>query len=98
MLWNVQRYTTSARAVRAGERIHVGVVDRRIGRDERRLAVAGRTCATGAQARHPCGQGEPERGECRTPAACSRRAHLFLRQWGLCWPGFGLAPPADGWL
>ena len=36
-----------ARAVRAGERIHVGVVDRRVGRDEWRLAVAGRTRATG---------------------------------------------------
>src|SRR6185437_2480602 len=60
---------------RANERVHVGVVDRRVGRDKWRLAVAGRSCATGAQDCDPGGQGEPERGECRARAACSRDAH-----------------------
>src|SRR5262249_19170369 len=58
------------RAVLAHERIYVGVVDRRVGRDQRGLAVAGRTCAAGAKDRGPGGHGEPERGECSASAAC----------------------------
>src|SRR5215467_11362419 len=79
-----------ARAVLANERIYVGVVDRRVGRDEWRLAVAGRTCAAGAKARGPGGHGEPKRGECSAPAACFRDGHCSSLG-GLCWPGFGLA-------
>jgi hypothetical protein len=64
-----------ARAVRANERIHVGVVDRRVGRAKWGLAVAGRTCAAGAEARDPGGQGEPQRGERSGSRACFRDAH-----------------------
>src|SRR5215468_12122447 len=64
-----------ARAVLADERVYVGVVDRRVGRDERSLAVAGRTCAAGSQECDPGDQGEPERRERRAQAACSRGAH-----------------------
>src|SRR5262249_10624695 len=64
-----------ARTVPANERVHVGIVDRRVGRDEWRLAVTGRTCAAGPKACGPGGQGEPERGECSAQALLPGGAH-----------------------
>src|SRR5215831_17061705 len=84
-----------ARAVLADERVYVGVVDERVGRDERSLAVAGRTCAAGAEDHGPGGHGEPERGECSAPTACFGDGHCSSLG-GLCWPGFGFAAPVDG--